>query len=181
MTLKTFLEKVRNTLGQLWMVLVFGTVYLVSQITIGALLEQAGPRDIGILQVTGFTADTYIDTFQRWEAKGTMPFYRAHFVVDGIHWLWYTLSLLALLSFALQRANAPPHYNAVLVLPLIAGPCDALENAIQHIFLSEPDYVAIVNPLPLISTLASITKWSLVIAALLALATLTIKALRNRG
>jgi hypothetical protein len=85
--------------------------------------------------------------------------------------------LLALLSLALKHSDAPARYNRVLLLPLVAGPCDALENAIQHIFLSEPGHVAVVDPLPLISTLASITKWGLVVICMLVLAALTVRAL----
>jgi hypothetical protein len=88
MPLSVLLENLRKTFSHPWMALVFGVIYLVSQITIGALLEHLGPAEIGRLQVTGFSAGTYIETFSRWEASGVMPFYRAHFVVDGMHWLW---------------------------------------------------------------------------------------------
>ena len=181
MSFSQLLATLRERFGYLWLVLAFGAIYLISQVTIGVLLEHVDPAAIGKLQVSGFTASSYIETFTRWEASGVMAFYRAHFVVDGIHWLWYTLLLLSLLSLAMKKAQAPAHYNALLVLPMIAGPCDALENSIQKIFLSEPGYVTIVDPLPMISTLASITKWSLVAMASLALVALVAKALKNRG
>ena len=43
---------------------------------------------------------------------------------------------------------------------------DWLENQFQHFFLSDPRLTTIVDPLPLISTLASNLKWLLVAASL---------------
>lgn len=181
MSFSQFLRTLRERLGYLWLVLVFGAIYLISQITIAVVLGPADPRAIMTLQLSGFSASSYMETFTAWENSGAMAFYRAHFLIDGIHWLWYTLLLLALLSLALKQTQAPARYNTLLVLPMIAGPCDALENAIQQIFLSQPGYATIVDPLPLISTLASITKWSLLAIASWALLTLAIKALKHRG
>lgn len=45
------------------------------------------------------------------------------------------------------------------MLPLGAGLLDWFENRLQQIFLSTADFSMIVDPLPLISTLASDMKW----------------------
>lgn len=167
MPLHRALELYRKTFAYWWLALSFGCVYLLSQVTIGALIQQLGPQDIGKLQISAFTARDYLETFTHWERSGVMPFYRAHFTVDGIHWLWYSISLTAWLALAMDAARVASRYNAALLLPLVAGLCDCLENAIQHIFLSDPQFRTIVDPLPLISTMASITKWASVTLAVL--------------
>lgn len=143
MTFPDTLQAIRTRLSYWWILIATGAIFIVSQTTIGLLVEAIGPLDIIRLQVTESTASGYLATFHRWEAEGLMPFYRAHFIIDGVHWIWYTLLLLTMLSLALTAANAPRTWNALLLLPIIAGPCDALENTIQQVFLSDPGYATI--------------------------------------
>lgn len=155
------LDRYRNTIGQKWIVMFFASIYLVSQSIIIVLLEQVGSDQAGKLQLMGFTADIYLETFNRWETAGTMAFYKAHFFIDVVHPLWYTMALSALLALSMKDKDIDPRYTRLLVLPVLVGLCDTLENSIQLVFLSDPTYVTIVDPLPLISTLLSITKWIL--------------------
>lgn len=162
MSLGTLLSALRHHGSHGWIAFAFGTIYLISQGTIAALLENLGALELLMLQVSAVTAERYHEVFAQWDIQGLMPFYRAHFMIDNIHWVWYTGLLLTLLAISLEAANAPSRLNAVLVAPIVAGLCDVLENSVQQIFLSDAAYATVVDPLPLISTLASITKWSLV-------------------
>ena len=157
----SLLGAVRRHLGTRHAVIGLGIVYLISQIIIGRILEQIGGPEVFKLQVTGWNAEIYLDTFADWQSRGLMDFYHAHFIFDDIHWVWYALSLSALLAAVLNRAAKPESWNWLLALPFVAGLSDFLENSIQHVFLVGTDGATIIDPLPAISTLASLTKWGL--------------------
>lgn len=180
MPLSQILERYRKHLSYPWLALSFGAIYLVSQVTIGVILQPLGPQELGWLQVSGFTAGDYLETFARWESTGAMAYYKAHFEIDGIHWLWYTISLTAWLALSMEAGRVDSRYNGVLLFPLLAGLCDCLENAIQHVFLSDPQFSTIVNPLPLISTLASLTKWAAVTLAMVLAIVFLLRARRRQ-
>lgn len=134
-------------------------IYAASQ---AAILWTLGPirREVGRLQVTGFDAETYRDTFQRWIDAGQMDAYRAHFAFDGVHPLWYAALGTVLLCRLFETRGVSQRRTWALALPLASALCDFVENAIQQRFLAAPDFAAIVDPWPLVSTLASIAKWS---------------------
>lgn len=159
-------QKARDILGHWWVVLVFGTICMVSQGIIGAMVAPIGALQLVSLQVTAATAADYLTTFGQWQEAGLIPFYRAHLIFDGIHWLWYVITLAALLALALKRAGAGERASFLLAIPVLAGMCDLLENTLQQVFLSDAAFATVVDPLPAISTTASIVKWSLVLMSL---------------
>ncbi len=160
MTHRLSLENMRRELGQTWIIVLFGLAYLVSQVTIIIIL---GPIEDAMikLQTTGTSVTDYISVFSAWEASGDMAFYRAHFLLDDFHWVWYTIFLTASLCRLFDRFEISGERNWFLVLPLASGLLDWYENHLQHIFLSSPDFRTIIDPLPLFSTLASDVKWML--------------------
>ena len=155
------LDNLRQHLGRTWIIVLFGIIYLVSQITILIVL---GPVEHAMftLQLTGFSAADYVSVFSTWEASGDMVRYRAHFILDDVHWVWYSVLFTALLSQLFERCRIPSGRNWFLLLPLASGLLDWYENRLQHVFLSSNDMAMIVDPLPLYSTLASDLKWLLV-------------------
>jgi len=161
------LDKIRHQLGRTWIIVLFGFVYLVSQITILIIL---GPIEHSMLklQLTGFSVADYVSVFSAWEASGEMAFYRAHFILDDIHWVWYAVLFTALLSRLFDRLEIPSSRNWFLLLPLASGLLDWYENRLQHVFLSSKDLSTIVDPLPLYSTLASDIKWMLALTYMVA-------------
>lgn len=164
-----------------WLVALLAAVYAASQVTIAIILHPLG-ASIARLQCCAFTADAYVATFRAWEASGVMSAYRAHFLLDDIHWIWYSVLATALLCRLFERQRVPHRYNWVLVLPLLSGLCDAYENHLQHVFLSAPDFSTIVDPLPLQSTLASDAKWTLALGYALLIAVLLVRGgLRERA
>jgi hypothetical protein len=154
------LENLRRELGRTWIIVLFGFAYLVSQVTILVIL---GPIEDAMLmlQVSGTSATDYLAVFRAWEASGDMAYYRAHFLLDDFHWVWYTVFLTAVLCRLFDRFNISSERNWFLVLPLASGLLDWYENHLQHVFLSSADFSTIIDPLPLYSTLASDIKWTL--------------------
>ncbi len=157
---KLSLDNLRRELGQTWIIVLFGLAYLISQVTIIIIL---GPIEDAMikLQTTGTSVSDYLSVFSAWEASGDMAFYRAHFLLDDFHWVWYTVFLTALLCRLFDRFEISAERNWFLLLPLASGLLDWYENHLQHIFLSSADFSTIIDPLPLYSTLASDVKWLL--------------------
>ena len=159
------LDHLRRELGRTWIIVLFGIAYLVSQVTIIIIL---GPIEDAMmkLQTTGTSVTDYLAVFGAWQASGDMAFYRAHFLLDDFHWIWYTIFVTASLCRLFDRFQISSGRNWFLWLPLASGLLDWYENRLQHVFLSSTDFAAIIDPLPLYSTLASDVKWLLAIAYL---------------
>lgn len=153
------LRAARTVLSHKGLLAVFGFVYVVSQVIIATIVDPLVAQRMVGLQVSGFTATDYLETFRAWDAAGTMPFYRAHLIFDDVHWIWYSIFLCVALALSLDAARLSDRWNIVLIFPLIAGINDWFENGLQHVFLSGTDYQTIIDPLPAISTSASIIKW----------------------
>ncbi len=160
MTNRLSLDNMRRELGRTWIIALFGVAYLVSQVTIIIIL---GPIEDAMLklQMTGTSVTDYMSVFGAWEASGDMAFYRAHFLLDDFHWVWYTIFFTALLCRLFDRFEISSERNWSLLLPLGSGLLDWYENHVQHVFLSAGDFSTIIDPLPLYSTLASDVKWVL--------------------
>lgn len=154
----TSLANIRTKLGRTWLIALFGIAYVISQATIIIIL---GPIEDAMiaLQTTGTSASDYLTVFRGWQESGEMDIYRAHFILDDVHWIWYAGLFTVLLCWLFERHEVANKYNWVLMLPLGSGLLDWFENKMQHIFLSTADFSMIVDPLPLISTLASDMKW----------------------
>jgi hypothetical protein len=174
MTDSTSLDNLRRELGRTWIIWLFGIAYVISQVTIIVIL---GPIENAMLnlQMTGTSATDYTSVFRAWEASGDMAFYRAHFLLDDFHWVWYTIFFTALLCRLFDRFEISRERNWFLLLPLASGLLDWYENHLQHVFLSSADFTTIIDPLPLYSTVASDVKWVL---ALLYLGTIIVLAAR---
>jgi hypothetical protein len=161
-------------LGRRWLIVLFACAYLVSQATILIILAPLG-SSLPELQCFGFSADRYIEVFRHWEATGVMAFYRAHFALDDVHWVWYSGLFTAILCRLFERDRVPHRFDWILVLPLASGLLDVFENQLQHVFLASADHSTIVDPLPLLSTLASDAKWTLAAGYVLLTAVLLAK------
>ena len=157
------LDNLRRELGQTWIIALFGLAYLVSQVTIIVILGPIGDAMIK-LQTTGISVTDYLSVFGAWQASGDMAFYRAHFILDDVHWIWYTVTFTALLCRLFDRFQVAGKRNWFLLFPLASGLLDWYENRLQHIFLSADDFSTIIDPLPLYSTLASDIKWLLALS-----------------
>lgn len=172
------LERARGLLAHKGLLALFCSIYVVSQVVIVILVHPLGTRQMVALQLTGFSTAEYEKTFGAWEAAGSMAFYRAHLIFDDLHWIWYAIALSSLLAFALNAARLSGRWNVVLLFPALAGILDCIENGLQHVFLSQPGYSTLIDPLPAISTAASIGKWILFVASFLLIAAFHLHAWR---
>ncbi len=171
----TPLTALRTHLGHGWIIILFTVIYVISQVIIISLLEQIGGPLIMTLQVTGFSAADYIATFSEWDQAGLMGIYRAHLVFDNFHAIWYAVLMAATLATLMKNTGAGDGWTKCMTIPFVAGFCDMIENGIQHVFLTGPGTSTIVDPLPAISTVMSITKWSLSAAGLTLTAILLVR------
>jgi hypothetical protein len=156
------IRSLSRSLGRTWLIVGLGLAYLVSQLAILATLGRIGPELLR-LQCLGFSAAETLRVFRGWEASGALNAYRAHFLLDDVHWLWYAGFFTAVLGRLFERRGVTQRLDWILALPLASGLLDFFENRIQHVFLSAPDFSTIVDPLPLISTAVSGLKWLLVL------------------
>lgn len=156
------IRNLAQSLGRTWLIVVFGLAYLVSQVAILVILDPIA-FELLRLQCFGFSAEETLRVFHAWEQRGVLDAYRAHFIVDDVHWLWYAGLFTAVLGRLFERRAVTQRLDWILVLPLASGLLDFFENQIQHVFLSTPDFSMIVDPLPLISTAASDLKWLLLL------------------
>lgn len=160
-----------QSLGRTWVIAAFGLTYLASQLAILVTLAPASSEMLR-LQCFGFSAERTLAILRGWEASGAIDAYRAHFRLDDFHWLWYAGFFTALLGRLFERRAVSHRFDWILLLPLASGLLDLLENQIQRVFLGAPGFSAVVDPLPLISTAASILKWGLALVYLSATAVL---------
>jgi len=174
------LKNIRYELGRTWMIVVFGSAYVISQITIFMILRPIADTMIR-LQTTGIYASDYLAVFGAWKSSGGIDVYRAHFIFDNVHWVWYAGLFTVLLCRLFERHAVSSRYNWVLFLPLASGLLDWYENHMQHVFLSSSNFSAIVDPLPLFSTIASDTKWILALTYVIISAVLLVRRKRGGG
>ena len=150
----------RRELGtSVWVPVFFGIAFALSLIALLAILAPIGVGSFLSLQCLTFSADDYVTLFSRWQAEGVLVSYRAHLVLDDVHWLWCSVLATALLARVLEANAVSARWNFVLLLPLASGLLDWFENRVQHVFLDTEGFAAIVDPLPLVSAIASILKW----------------------
>jgi hypothetical protein len=171
------LDRLRKEISATWILVVFGVAFAVSQLTMIVIIHPLGGPAFLQLQCFGFVAADYLDAFARWQSAGVMELYRAHLIVDDAHWIWYSVFFTAALARFFEAREMPDRYNFVLVLPLASGLLDWFENRLQHVFLAEPDFSTMVDPLPLLSTLASIMKWLLAVTYVVVIVVLCIRVL----
>lgn len=156
------IRSLSQSLGRTWLIVLFGLAYLVSQLAILVTIDQIG-SELLRLQCFGFSAAETLRIFRAWQEIGALDAYRAHFLLDDVHWFWYAGFFTALLGRLFERRGVTHRLDWILVLPLASGLLDFFENKIQQVFLGTPDFSMIVDPLPLISTAASDLKWLLVL------------------
>ncbi|MCP4007523.1 MAG: hypothetical protein GY725_25365 [bacterium] len=154
----------RQVLGRRWIILTLGLTYLVSQLTILSIIEPLDRLQVFRLQ-TALSPEAFLAIKQSWVDAGVLDAYWRHFVVDFPHPLWYGLFLAACAASALNFSNRPDSWNALIVLPVVAGACDFVENSFHVVFLLEP--AAIAHPWIAISGLFSHVKWLLLASSIL--------------
>ena len=148
----------RRRFGTTKAVLILGSVYLASQITIAFIIHDMGPLDFLKAQTT-FSRAAYVEQVKQWQARGLMDDYRRHFYLDFLHPLWYGLFLSAFMAAGFNRNRLSSKANWLLSLPFIAGAMDLVENCFHVRFISDVDTIS--SWMIVVSASAANTKWLL--------------------
>jgi hypothetical protein len=154
------LAQLRVDLGETWILVLSGLAYAISQATILVIVRPLGSSLLR-LQCLGFSAEETLHVFRHWQETGVLAAYQAHFLLDDPHWVWYALFFTSVLCRLFELRGIAHRHDWILLLPLASGLLDAFENRLQHLFLSVPDFSRVVDPLPLLSAVASNLKWAL--------------------
>jgi len=170
------LASLRHHLASWWIILGFGAAYFLSQAAIGARVHALG-ADMLRVQTT-LSAETVRAIFAKWDAAGLVDVYSSHYSYDMVHPLWYGVFLTALLARGFDANRVPASRNALLLLPFVAAVCDLLENLIHLTFVA--DRANITTSAVLIANGAALTKWAIAGGSVVAVAALTLNALRRR-
>lgn len=174
---RTQLSRARAFLGRRPPILVFGAIYLVSQITILRILDPLGTDTVLRLQTT-FSPGTFASIKAAWVEAGLIDSYWRHFLFDFPHPVWYSLFLSSLLAGGLNFARMPAKYDVIMLAPFVAGACDFAENSLHVWFLLDPGMVA--NPWVAISGIFTNIKWLLFLPSFVAGAVLYLKGFALR-
>lgn len=152
------MERLRDKMDSMHIIIITGIVYFLSQITIGMILHHVGIGSVMRLQ-TALSKDAILSIISEWQRADIAKFYLQHFYLDFLHPLWYSLFLVACMSKIFNTRHFPYRWNYLLFLPFIAGVSDLLENTLHLLFIS--DRANITSALAFLSGSASITKWVL--------------------
>lgn len=152
------LTSYRNRFGILRVVVLFGVLYLISQIIIGDILHDMGPLKFIKAQTT-FSKSAYVEQVREWQKAGLMEDYRLHFYFDFLHPVWYSLFLSAWMSLVFNLNRLSNRYNGILVLPFMAGAMDLVENCFHVRFITSLETIS--SWMIVVSALASNLKWAL--------------------
>lgn len=153
----------RRRFGTAKAVLIFGAIYLASQIVIASIIHDMGALKFLKAQTT-FSRTTYVEQVKQWQERDLMGDYRHHFTFDFLHPIWYALFLSALMAAGLNRNRAPARFDRLLCLPFIAGAMDLVENCFHLRFISDVDTIP--SWMIVASASAANIKWALVATSL---------------
>lgn len=170
--LSSMLSRARAVLGRRRPILIFGAIYLVSQVTIIRILDPLGTDTVLRLQTT-FSPETFASIKAAWVEAGLIDSYWRHFLFDFVHPVWYALFLASLLAGGLNFARASARFDGVMLVPVVAGACDFVENSMHVWFLLDPTMVA--DPWVAISGTFTNVKWLLFLPTFFAAAALYLR------
>ena len=152
----SFITNFRKKVSSTPITVIFGILFLISQITILTVLSELDLKEVFTFQTT-FSKDFVKDTIIMWRDKDLLDIYKIHFYMDFFHPLLYSIFLCSLIARILEEIKAPQKLNFLLLIPMLAGSLDILENILHLIFISDVD--SITTGLVIISALAANLKW----------------------
>lgn len=159
------------------MVLFFAAMFLLSQLSIGVVLEPVGLDRVLQLQTT-LSTETFTALVADMYRHGTVEAYLAHYYYDFLHPVWYATLLALVLAAAMNRAALSPQANRWLLVPFVAGLLDLLENGL-HIYMVV-DTANIAPAWVLLGNGAALLKWALVALTMVAVLVLFARPGHNR-
>ncbi len=134
-------SSLRQKLANSRLFFIFGCLFLASQLLIAYIISPLDGARLVQLQTT-FSVTTFQQIIADWESQNLLRFFYQHQIFDlFLHPVWYSIFLGAGLALSMNAAKIAEKYNAVLILPFIAGICDVLENSMHLILITYPDFI----------------------------------------
>ncbi len=156
--------KIRQKLANRKIAIIFGILYLLSQLTIYLIIRDISGEQMLAFQ-TNFSKAVFLETIGAWKLAGMLDAFKLHFIPDYFHPIWYSVFLASLMALAFNSARVSERLNFLLLMPFIAGALDLVENTMQLIIIS--DIGGITDTKVFVAALAATTKWILVGIAML--------------
>lgn len=170
------LNKFRYRFAHTRVIIFFGLLYAVSQIALGIIIHHLDTL-LFLKAQTTFSADVLTDLLTQWDQAGLMPHYLHHFYLDFFHPFWYAMFLAAFLAKAMDLNHLSDNYNPLLLMPMVAGVMDLVENSFHVFYIS--DIEAIASWQVGVSALAANVKWGLAGLSVAGIAFLLVRYLRT--
>lgn len=157
--LRDFTSLIRTKANRPSVVLFFAGIFVVSQLSISAVV---GPVGIGhVLQLqTTLSVDEFTLLVNNMYQRGVESAYVGHYYYDFLHPIWYGGLLALLMGRGFNRQAIPASRNLWLLLPLVAGLADVVENG-MHLYMVI-DTANIAAGLVLLGNGAALCKWALI-------------------
>lgn len=132
---------IRQKLGNPRLAILFGCLFLVSQLVIGYIISPLDSSKLIQLQTT-FSVATFQAIIAEWRAYDILYLFFRHQYLDlFLHPIFYSVFLGTLLSLSMDFSNIEDKYNFVLFLPFAAGICDVLENSMHLLLLTHSEFI----------------------------------------
>ncbi len=173
------LNKIRQKIGNWKIVIIFGILYIISQLIIVSILHNLDTKQVFELQTT-FSSDTFHEIINSWKNNGILGFYKKHFIFDFPHPIWYSIFFGSFMSKLFHLNLVGEKYNYLILLPFIAGILDLLEN-ILHVVIVLSDISNISKIAVLISGMATNLKWFFAFVSLFIIVVMIIKYFRYKN
>ncbi len=170
--LKTFRYRFAHTR----VIVFFGLLYAVSQISLAIIIHDLDTL-LFLKAQTTFSADVLKDLLTQWDQAGLMPHYRHHFYLDFFHPFWYAMFLAAFLAKAMNLNQLPDKFTPLLLMPVVAGGMDLVENCFHVFYIADMD--AIASWQVGVSALAANIKWGLAGLSVAGIVFLLVRYLRT--
>lgn len=142
--------------------LVWSTLFAVSQANIVRLLGPAGPR---VLEVqTAWSAERYRQILAKMDEADTARF-RSHYYPDFVHPMIYAFALRAgAARLALSTPMTPTSSRILALAPVASAAGDYVENIVGLHLLDHPEHIT--DSVVRATTAVSVTKWVLALGSL---------------
>lgn len=157
-------------------ILFFLVLFLASQASITVVLQPVGTAEVLALQTT-LSAEDFRARVADLHARHAINAYIGHYYYDFLHPLWYAGLLALLLGRAFDRQAVPATRNGWLLLPLLAGALDLVENSL-HLYMVL-DSANITALRVWLANGAALLKWAIAGGVLIAAAVLFLRRPRN--
>jgi len=168
---------IRKKLNEPRLAILFGCLFLVSQLVIAYIIAPLDSSKLIQLQTT-FSVATFQAIIAEWRVYDILYLFFIHQYLDlFLHPIFYSLFLGSTLALSMNFAKVEAKYNFTLFLPFIAGLCDVFENSMHLLLLTETE---LINTFTVgLSACFANSKWLLCGICILLIIIWTMKGWRN--